>query len=166
MNAARQNGASKPRTEFRGHTSPSSISERTDSAVGTRAMGWGQVLRASVQYLLRNGSILAHHEVQYAEQQLATMAVHYRKAALLTAAAAGLVVCGIVLFLFALVFMLATRFETWLACLLVGTLAWMLGFVCYGIAKNTILADFQPTAAFLSSLHTTKTEKSVHTPRV
>lgn len=105
------------------------------------SVAWNRVLMASFQHVMQSGVTLAHHEIRFAQKELARMATHYRMAAMYTVAAAALMVCGFFLLLSSLVFALNTWLDTWLACLVVGVFAWMLGIFLYGIGKDAMALD-------------------------
>lgn len=166
MNAT-QGDHSNPRAEPRNQRLDADNHARVSSNKEVRdAAGWQQLLQACVHYLMRNGSVLARHEVKFIEKEIAKMAMAYRKGLLYTASAAGFLVCGIFLLLSALVFILSVRMSTWNACLVVGAASFLLCFVSSGLAKNSVRKDSTRTNGILSSMHETRSGNSFHTERV
>lgn len=166
MNAP-QSGQSNPRGEGRNQRSDANHHARLSSNKEVRdAVGWQQLLQACVHYLVRNGSVLARHEVKFMEKEIAKMAMAYRKALLYTASAAGFLVCGIFLFLNALVYILSVKMATWNAYLLVGAVSFLFGFISSGLAKNSVRKDSTRTNGIFSSMHETRAGNSFHTERV
>ena len=162
MTSADEHSAASPKEKLRSKGVHSAGHSDGESSRAAAREGWFLVFRASLQHLMRHGSALAHDEVKYVERELAKVAMQYRKAAILSASAAGFVVCGIALVLAALVAGLAARMETWLACLLVGALAFLCGSMMYRLASFSVRSHSSQIAGFLSPRYRTGVGNSFH----
>lgn len=104
----------------------------------TGSIAWNRIVHAALQHVMLRGVFVARNEFAYAQQEVAKLASQYRKAAMFTVAAAGLVVCGIFALLSSLVLALSNWMETWAAFLWVGLSSVALGFLFLGLGKDAV----------------------------